>query len=246
MKILTVGDSWTYGDNSSDPATMSWPAQMARKYKVEVTNLGQGGVSNHRACRIAVEELCRNDNYDYVIFPLGPANRTEILNHGKWQRVWPKEFNDPTSRLLAEIWHSWNDVQYTILQSFYFSQSLSSLGVPLYMCSLSFGSSKYAKEFSWIIDYQNDNNFEALDMPLDEFNIGIKDLDRKLKSLKAIHQKTLQKQPDYIFDAVENYMHLPEIKEKYGLTKKTFQGHPDDAGYGALADFFANKIGLTT
>lgn len=35
-----------------------------------------------------------------------------------------------------------------------------------------------------------------------------------------------------------------DIQEKYGYSYKTFKGHPDDAGYLALADYFASKIGL--
>ena len=89
MRILTIGDSWTYGLGSSDPSTMSWPAQMGKKYGVDVVNLARPGWSNQRAMRIAAEELCRDSAYDYVIFPLCPAERNEILNVGKWQQLWP-------------------------------------------------------------------------------------------------------------------------------------------------------------
>ena len=79
MRILTLGDSWTYGSNEwgLDPAIVSWPAQMSQKYGVDVVNLARGGSGNQRAARIGIEELCRDSNYDYVIFPLAPASRTE-------------------------------------------------------------------------------------------------------------------------------------------------------------------------
>ena len=256
MRILTLGDSWTYGLNSSDPATMSWPAQLSRKYGVDVVNLARGGSSNQRAARIGIEELCRDANYDYIIFPLGPAARTEILKIGKWHQIWPgknvfAEFqptgpilHDPFNKMYTDFWHSWNDVQNTIMLSFYFMHSIQALGIPFFMTGLSLRPSLYAQEISWIMDYKNNNDFKSLNIPLDEFNIGINDLDRKLKSLKAVHLKNLELQPEYFHDVYEFYFSNAEIQKKYRYSYKTFKGHPDDAGYTALADYFAEKIGL--
>lgn len=245
MRILTLGDSWTYGVNSSDPATMSWPAQLAKKYNIEVVNLARGGSSNQRAARIGIEELCRDSDYDYVIFPLSPASRTEILKLGKWYQIWPNSENDDVSKLFTKFWHSWNDVQQTIMLSFWFMHSVKTLNIPLYVTGLSLHPSQYFNEIQWIINYKNDNDFKSLGMPLEDFNIGINDLDRKLQSLKAIHNKNLKLQPDYFNDVITSYLMLPEIQEKYGYSYESFGGHPDDAGYSALADYFAGKIGLT-
>lgn len=244
MKILTLGDSWTYGSNSSDPATMSWPAQMSKKYGVEVVNLARRGSSNQRAVRIGVEELCRDSNYDYVIFPLAPASRTEILKIGKWHQIWPNEAMPNEDHFFTKYWHSWNDVQNTILLTFYFSYSVKSLGIPLYITGLSLHPDQYKKELEWIMNYKNDNDFRSLDMPLEDFNIGIKDLDRKLCSLKAIHLKNLELQPEYFDDVINSYFFQETTQNKYGYSYSTFKGHPNDAGYAALADYFAQKIGL--
>ena len=246
MKILTIGDSWTYGDESSDPSTMSWPAQLARKYNVEVVNLARKGSSNQRAARIGIEELCRNSDYDYVIFPLAPASRTEILKVGKWHQVWPHSGNKDsvTDIVFKDCWHPWNDVQITIQLAFYFMHSVKSLGIPLYMTGLSLYPSQYKKELSWILNYNNDNEFNSLQMPLDELDIGIKDLDRKLKTLKAIHLTNLKLQPEYFDDAVADYFMDPIIQKKYGYYYPKFYRHPNDQGYTALADYFAGKIGL--
>ena len=81
-------------------------------------------------------------------------------------------------------------------------------------------------------------------MPLEDFNIGIKDLDRKLKSLRAIHKTNLETQPDYFLDVVKTYLMQPDVEKQYGYQYRTFRGHPDDAGYHALCDYFASKIGL--
>jgi len=250
LRILTIGDSWTYGEDSSDPTTMSWPAQMARKYGVEVVNLGRPGCSNPRAARVGIEELCRDRAYDYVIFPLAPASRAEILRNGKYQQIWANSPDStPLEKIYADYWHPWNDVQNTLMLSFYFMHSLHSMNIPLYITGLSLHPQQYSKELSWITNYKNDNDFNSLGMPLSDFNIGIKDLDRKLKSLKAIHNKNLELQPEYFDDVLSSYLFLETTQQQYGYSYKHFNkfngGHPDDAGYEALADYFANKIGLT-
>lgn len=244
MRILTLGDSWTYGINSSDPATMSWPAQMASKYNVEIVNLAQGGSSNQRAARIGIEELCRDSSYNYVIFPLAPASRTEILKNGKYYQIWPNSGTNKHNRLFTEFWHPWNDVQQTMMLAFWFMHSVKALGIPLYITGLSLHPLQYRTEMSWIQNYKDDNDFRSLNMPLEDFNIGIKDLDRKLKSLRAIHKTNLETQPDYFLDVVKTYLMQPDVEKQYGYQYRTFQGHPDDAGYHALCDYFASKIGL--
>jgi hypothetical protein len=248
MRILTLGDSWTYGTNSSDPSTLSWPAQLSKKYGVDVVNLARPGSSNQRAARIGIEELCRDSNYDYVIFPLAPASRTEILNVGKWHQIWTTSGNTESrsDRLFIDFWHPWGDIQNTIHLAFYFMHSLQSFNIPLYMTGLCLYPHQYNKEISWILNYKNDNDFRSLDMPLKELNIGIKDLDRKLKSLKAIHEKNLLLQSDYLYDVVDRYFFQPEIQTKYNYSYEEFTGHPDDNGYHALCDYFAGKIGLSS
>ena len=245
MKILTLGDSWTYGANECglNPNEISWPVQLSRKYNVEVVNLAGGGSSNQRAARIGIEELCRDSNYDYVIFPLAPASRTEVLKLGKYHQVWPKGPSD-LDKIYFDFWHSWNDIQNTIMLSFYFMHSVHALGIPLFITGLSLHPTQYTQELSWIMDYKNNNDFRSLNMPLDDVNIGIKDLDRKLKSLKAIHLKNIELQPEYLQDVVESYFFLQETQKKYCYSCESFKGHPNDQGYAALADYFAGKIGL--
>jgi hypothetical protein len=243
MRILTLGDSWTI----ANPSVVSWPTQMSQKYSVEVVNLARSGSSNNRAARIGIEELARDSNYDYVIFPLAPASRTEILNQGKWHQVWPKQYSKTPQgidRVFAELWHPWNDIQKTIIECFYFIHSIKALGIPLYMTGLSLQPLQYTNELSWINNYKNDNNFNDLGMPLDDFDIGIKDLDRKLRSLKSLHQLNLQLQPDYLTDVVDTYLTKTSTKIKYSYDYQGYGQHPDTNGYTALCDYFAEKIGL--
>lgn len=247
MNILTVGDSWTEGTESTNPKEMSWPAQMAKKYNVNVTNLGYGGSSNKRNMRIAIEEVSKNPVYDMVILGLSPASRTEVLKKGKWFQVWPTEFHGEKTidRLFAENWHPWGDLQNTIMECFYFFNTMENLCVDFYVTGLSLFPDQFSEELSWIMNYTNDNDFNSLGMPLNELNIGIKDLDRKLVVLKKLHEANLQIQPDYLYDVPSQYLKSCDTTAKYGQSLFASGGHPNDQGYLALADYFANKIKLS-
>lgn len=240
MRILTLGDSWTYGAESSDPKTMSWPAQLATKYGIEVVNLAQGGSSNQRAVRIGIEELCRDNNYDWVIWGIAPASRNELLKQGKWHQVWPRAGQSEIDRIYTEFWHAWNDVQLLLLLTVQFLSVVKMRGCKLLVSSLSIHIDQYKKELSWIQDYKNDCDFRSLDMPLHEFDIGIEDLDRKLRSLKAIHDLVLLDQPDFLFD-VYAHMRGRDFVAQHGNVWAP-HGHPNDQGYAWLADYFASKL----
>lgn len=242
---MTLGDSWTYGDESTDPSVKSWPAQMADRYKVNVTNLARSGSSNQRAIRIGIEELCRDPGYDWVIFPLGPASRTEVLKTGKWHQIWPNRGNgNPLDKVYTDYWHPWNDIQTTLLAIIQFIGFVDMIGPKLFITGLSFAPKQYSKEISWILNYNDDKNFNSLGMPLNELDIGINDLDRKLKSLRAIYDRTLSQQPDCFSDVITNYLYSPEIISLHKNMIWSPGHHPNDLGYSLLADYFARKIGL--
>ena len=236
MKILTLGDSWTFGNESSDPTTMSWPAQLSKKFNVPVTNLGRSGSSNQQAIRIGIEELCANPDYDWVIWGIAPASRTEILKNGKWHQIYPKARRSDLEKIYADFWHPWNDVQVTMLLAVQFMGLVNMIGPKLLIGSLSFRPSRYLEQMSWILNYKGNNDFASLGMPLKELNIGVKDLDRKLRVLRGIHDKILEQQPDWFYDIDKNL--LPD------KSHKAPGGHPNDIGYSIIADYFASRIGL--
>lgn len=71
--ILTVGDSFTYGDELSN-RDQAWPYLLGRP----VLNQGHPGSSNDRIFRVAVEETART-RFDLVIVAWAFPNRKEVF-----------------------------------------------------------------------------------------------------------------------------------------------------------------------
>jgi hypothetical protein len=263
MKILTLGDSWTLGVGSTDPATMSWPAQMATKYNVEVVNLGHYGC-NQSSARAGINELLKRPNYDYVVFALGSARDVELLDHGLWRMIsaW-SESPYEIDRAYFDLHHTLNDVQYTIYTVFNFINAVKAIGVPCYITGLSFHPAQYRTELRWV------NKFNITDFPPETIGISAPAFLQLNQTIKTMHRYNLQFQPEYFDDVVDTYLFAPETREKYGYTYRQFNKHPgdvdykndpeyqeenefkfmmspDDRGYAALADYFAGKIGLNS
>jgi hypothetical protein len=78
MKVLTVGDSFTYGAELRQPEQTAWPALLAQKNNWEVNNQGKGGGSNDRIIRVVFEEI--SNNYDLIIVAWTSWDRFEIKN----------------------------------------------------------------------------------------------------------------------------------------------------------------------
>jgi hypothetical protein len=55
-QLLTVGDSFTYGDELDD-VYQAWPYKLAEKLGYEVHNIGQSGCGNASILRRTLEEL---------------------------------------------------------------------------------------------------------------------------------------------------------------------------------------------
>ena len=79
MKILAIGDSFTFGAELQNPDKDAWPAILAEKNNWELKNQGGGGGSNDRIIRIAFEEL--SNTYDLIIVGWTAWDRFEV-KHG--------------------------------------------------------------------------------------------------------------------------------------------------------------------
>ena len=85
MKLLAVGDSFTYGEELSD-INNSWPFLLGNKLGYEIINLAKPGSGNTRMVRHAVEQI---NNYDLIIIAWSHFARTELADKNGFYDIWP-------------------------------------------------------------------------------------------------------------------------------------------------------------
>lgn len=87
-KLLTVGDSFTYGEEL-DLVTKAWPYRLADSLEYKLNNLGQSGASNANILRKTLEELAV-DHYDLVVIGWTSPGRIEWKDDvGPAYSIWP-------------------------------------------------------------------------------------------------------------------------------------------------------------
>lgn len=87
-QLLTVGDSFTYGDELQD-RYQAWPYRLADLLNYEVHNQGQSGCSNASILRRTLEELTVN-HYDLVVIGWTSPGRIEWKDDiGIAYDIWP-------------------------------------------------------------------------------------------------------------------------------------------------------------
>ena len=85
MKLLAVGDSFTYGEELSD-LNNAWPYLLGNKLGYTVNNLAKPGSGNTRMLRHAVEQI---NNYDLIIIAWSHFARIEFADEYGTYDVWP-------------------------------------------------------------------------------------------------------------------------------------------------------------
>ena len=91
-RLLTVGDSFTYGDELADPAKSAWPAIVSNSIDMSPTNLGMPGRGNTRMVRAVVEN---SNQFDAVIIAWSHFDRIEIADEIDVFDIWPGRINVP-------------------------------------------------------------------------------------------------------------------------------------------------------
>ena len=92
MKLLAVGDSFTYGEELSDvtdnvtSSKFAWPELLANQLGWEVTNLAKPGSGNTRMIRTVVNEI---DNHDVFIIAWSHWARIEFADDIGIFDIWP-------------------------------------------------------------------------------------------------------------------------------------------------------------
>jgi lysophospholipase L1-like esterase len=91
MKLLTVGDSFTYGEELADQSS-AWPILLGNKLGYEVTNLARPASGNTRMVRYIIENI---NNFDTFIIAWSHFARTEIADENGIYDIWPGCSIDP-------------------------------------------------------------------------------------------------------------------------------------------------------
>ncbi len=85
MRVLTVGDSFTYGEELPN-RELSWPTLVTNRLGYSLTNLAKPGSSNDRITRPIIEQL---NNYDMVIIAWSHFARIEMADEYGEYDIWP-------------------------------------------------------------------------------------------------------------------------------------------------------------
>ena len=86
MKILALGDSFTWGEELEDRSN-AWPFLVAKRLSCDIDNKGKPGGSNYRLMRKLLETNI--SQYDIVLIGWSHFDRLEVAdNDGVWD-LWP-------------------------------------------------------------------------------------------------------------------------------------------------------------
>lgn len=90
MNLLTIGDSFTYGEEL-DNVNNAWPYILGQRINYKVTNLGSPASSNDRIVRLLLEHLIENYNQtpDLVIIGWSLLGRLELADELGYYDIWP-------------------------------------------------------------------------------------------------------------------------------------------------------------
>ena len=118
MRLLTVGDSFTYGEELAD-LNSAWPYLLANKLGWEVTNLGMPSAGNTYMIRTIVNEI---DNHDVFIIAWTHWARIESADASGIYDIWPGYRSDFLNQtishrsLLVDYINRYHDDEYLINQ----------------------------------------------------------------------------------------------------------------------------------
>lgn len=104
MKLLTLGDSFTYGEEL-DNRDCAWPRLVADALSYDLINLGEPANSNTGICRQLLKYFATESKPDLVIIAWSSPGRMEFSDEGGTFSAWP----GGTTRKVFQQFHPWRD-----------------------------------------------------------------------------------------------------------------------------------------
>ena len=161
--ILTVGDSFTYGEELSDRLNHAWPYLISKLTNIPVDNKGIGGASNDYIFRTTIEQTSQI-KYDMVIVAWADTSRLEVFHDGN-----PLSINHWGRRNIPWVpdyyKYSYNEkfgFRKWFVQALALQQYLKSINQPylfVNVAGLQGHYYQYKEEFSYIWDKYDIDNY---------------------------------------------------------------------------------------
>ena len=106
MNLLTLGCSFTYGEELTDPRADCWPQQLACQLGYRLVNLGKPTNSGHGIVRQLIDHLSHeyNESPDLVVIGWPSAGRVEYSDAAGEFNIWPGYSGN-----LFKKHHSWRE-----------------------------------------------------------------------------------------------------------------------------------------
>ena len=159
MRLLAVGDSFTYGEELAD-RNSAWPFLLGNKLGYKITNLAKPGSGNTRMVRHAVEQI---NNYDLIVIAWSHFARTELADKNGFYDLWPgcstiphKEFSPWRSEVINYYSKHYND-------QYLYNQYL--INIVLIQQYLKFNNKKYI-----MLDAFGNNNYRKNNTVVDQID----------------------------------------------------------------------------
>ena len=86
--ILTVGDSFTYGEELAD-RNLAWPLLLGNKMSAEVVNMARPGSGNKRMIRYVMEHISSGNPVDLIVVGWSSPGRIEFADEDGFFDIWP-------------------------------------------------------------------------------------------------------------------------------------------------------------
>jgi hypothetical protein len=88
MKILTVGDSFTFGEELED-RNRAWPFRLGELLGAEVVNMARPGSGNKRMIRYVIDYVATEEHPDLVVVGWSSPGRMEFADEDGFFDLWP-------------------------------------------------------------------------------------------------------------------------------------------------------------